>query len=123
MNKIESEILAKLKNFEVGARFKQLAIKHKKDAPGYWVKVLGLNHRNQVYHRWSSNDLESKEIIMICEDLKISISEFYDLKESSNIVNDFTMSVPKKPYIEDQIAELQSQVAELQKHYQIRQRQ
>lgn len=109
-----------LQNFHCGERFKELCVKYKREAPSEWVKILGLKSRNQVYYRWTSQELDSKELLIICDQFQITVDEFFN---NSNATIFSSEKVSEKVYIEDQIAELQSQVAELQKHYQIRKRQ
>jgi hypothetical protein len=106
MKNIDSQFFDRLKNFDAGARFKQLAIQKKKDSPSHWVKVLGLNHRNQVYHRWTSTDLQSKEIIMICDDLGITLSDFYGIQNLTEVISEPIEKYGKRVYIEDQIDDL-----------------
>jgi len=113
MGKLEMAKVSDVKNLiekvNVGARFKQLASRAGKDAPSYWMAILGLNHRNQVYHRWATEDIESKELILICTDLGISISDFYEME---NTTTDARPTGPKK-YLEQQIEDLYSEVNEL----------
>lgn len=99
-----------LEKFHCGERFKQLCIQHKRESPSEWVKILNLKSRNQVYYRWTNEEISSKELIIICDQFKITIDQFF-LNEvpviTSNELND-SLSAYKieKIYIEDQIANL-----------------
>lgn len=94
-----------MENFHCGERFKELCTINRKESASYWTGVLGLTDRTLVYHRWKSEKIDAREIILICAELNMSVQEFFGLQTNSDIVQDESNTY-KKVYIEDQIDNL-----------------
>lgn len=101
------ELEKTLEKFHCGERFKQLCVLNKRESPSEWVKILGLKSRNQVYYRWSSEELSSKELLIICDQFKITIANFFNqegAEQNHSHVGDYDKNeYGKKEYIEDKI--------------------
>ena len=108
---MDLSVKKRLQQFHCGERFRELALQHKKDSPTKWAAILGL-HRNQIYLRWKTKDISSIEILMICDELKITVSQFFNIDESAS-----SLIRETKPYIENRLDELESKVRELEAKY------
>lgn len=102
-----------LENFHCGERFKQLCIIHKRESPTEWAKILGLSSRNQVYYRWENKSIETKELLIICDQLKISVKEFFKSEPEISMVSEAEIPY-KKVYIEDQVDSLEKRIKKIE---------
>lgn len=113
MNKV---LFDELEKFHCGERFKELCIAKKKESPTEWAKILKLAHRNMVHYRWKSANIAANELYIICNELGVTIDEFFKLeKETKSIAGESVVTYKKKPYIEDQIDDLQKRLIALEK--------
>lgn len=110
-------ITDRVKEFNCGQRFKELAVRHRKDSPTYWYKALGLKERTQIYHRWKSEHIDAQELLIICADLGITVGEFFHLPNNSSLVTEPGL-IYKKGYIEDDIADLKRRMEMIEKQMQ-----
>lgn len=100
----------RIKNFHCGSRWKELAVRKGQDNASIWVKLLGLKDRNQVHYRWRQQDIDAKELIIICDHLGISIQDFFTA--DNRLIDDIGSS--KKPYIEEQISTLEKKCQQIE---------
>lgn len=102
-----------LENFHCGERFKELCIIHKRESPTEWAKILGLSSRNQVYYRWENKSIEIKELLIICDQLNISIQDFFQSSPEISVASEPQQEY-KKVYIEDQVDSLERRLSKIE---------
>lgn len=107
-----ASIQQSITNCHCGLRFKTLAAQKGKQSPTYWVRKLGLAARTQVYKRWESKTIRADELLIICEDLSVTISEFFQLPE--NAVQEPLSKYTKKRYIEQDVEDLIKRMATME---------
>jgi hypothetical protein len=112
----EGLIIQAVKKLNCGQRFHELALKHRKSSPTYWMKLLGLKSRNQVYLRWKTATIRADELLIICDDLGVTLSEFYGLP--SNKLAEPAQKYEKRRYIEDDLAEVMKRLNTVEKRLQ-----
>jgi DNA-binding Xre family transcriptional regulator len=104
-----------LEKFHCGERFKELCIAKKKDSPTEWAKILNLAHRNMVHYRWKSQHITANELYIICDELRITIDEFFKIKkEDLNTTVESSVKNTSKQFIEEQIQDLLTRVISLE---------
>jgi len=113
---MEKELKVALENFHCGERFRELCIRRKKESPTEWAKILNLAHRNMVHYRWKSQHITANELYIICNELDVTIDEFFKIeKTESTQASESSVKYGKKPFIEEQIQDLLNRVSTLEK--------
>ena len=97
-----------------GERWRELARKQGKESPSYWMRILKLNDKSQIYHRWKRESIDAKELLLICVDLGITEEEFWML-ESPEIKEPSPTYSSKGIYIEDRVAALERKMMSMEK--------
>lgn len=111
---MDKVLLSTLENFHCGERFKELCIRKKMESATEWAKILKLPHRNQVHYRWKSKNIAANELYIICDELNVTVDEFFGVDKPANgLVKDSSIPYKKGPYIEDRIGALEAQMKEL----------
>jgi hypothetical protein len=111
---MDLDLKKELENFHCGMRFKELCLQKKKDSATKWAKILSLPHPNQVRYRWKSQNIPATELYLICNELGITLYDFFNLKFAHDIVEEPVKPYSTKIYIEDKIDDLVDRIQVLE---------